>query len=406
MGVSSDLKAKIAIVAALRLHDWRSSTEFVGQKLYSRGRLRSKCRQRARAADASWRGNTKREGSGMLGRTHYNTYAHLKTWALGAAFGAAAAATFGATSPVHAADNWQAYTYWGTPNVIASRNFRKLTEEIEQASNGELKIKFNLGGTLSINAININSAVSDDIVQIATDAYYHGSIPLAGISSLPFLVHSIDDMNKLMAIVRPLAERDFAKKGVTVLGWYAYPPQVFWFRGNVSSLADVKNRKIRVTSAEQGEVIKSFGGTPVQLGSADVPAALERGIVDGILTASAGGINAWKELLKSSYGMGVNYPVSYIIVNSDRFNKLPADLQAKMREMVTKTMTAQIAELQSEDIELRKKFGTEGITMYDAKAEEMTQAENAMKPYWESWAKARGPEAVKTLQDVRKALGR
>ena len=321
-----------------------------------------------------------------------------------------AATAFAASSvapqPVRAADNWQAYTYWGTPTVVASRNFRKLTEEIEQASNGELKIKFNLGGTLGINAININSAVSDDIVQIADDAYYHGSIPIAGMSALPFLVHSIDDMNKLMSIVRPLAERDFAKKGITALGWFAYPPQVFWFRGNVSNLADVKNRKIRVTSAEQGEVIKSFGGTPVQLGSADVPAALERGIVDGILTASAGGILAWKELLKSSYGMGVNYPVGFIIVNTERFKKLPPALQTKMREMVTKTMADQTAELQREDIELRKKFGAEGITMYDVKAEEMAQAETAMKPYWETWAKARGPEAVKTLEEVRKALGR
>jgi len=171
-------------------------------------------------------------------------------------------------------------------------------------------------------------------------------------------------------------------------------------------LADVKNRKIRVTSAEQGEVIKSFGGTPVQLGSADVPAALERGIVDGILTASAGGILAWKELLKSSYGMGVNYPVGFIIVNTERFKKLPSELQTKMREMVTKTMADQTAELQREDIELRKKFGAEGITMYDAKAEEMTQAESAMKPYWDTWAKARGPEAVKVLEEVRKALGR
>ena len=33
-------------------------------------------------------------------------------------------------------------------------------------------------------------------------------------------------------------------------------------------------------------------------------------------------------------------------------------------------------------------------------------AETAMKPYWETWAKARGPEAVSTLAEVRKALGR
>jgi TRAP-type C4-dicarboxylate transport system substrate-binding protein len=330
--------------------------------------------------------------------------ARLRALFLGAAIASAGLAALPA--PAFAVDNWQAYTYWGTPNVIASRNFRKLTEEIEQISNGALKMKFNLGGTLSINAININSAVADDIVQIATDAYYHGSVPIAGISALPFLVRGVDDMNKVMTIVRPLAERDFAKKGVTVLGWYAYPPQVFWFRGNVSSLADVKNRKIRVTSAEQGEVIKSFGGTPVQLGSADVPAALERGIVDGILTASAGGINAWKELLKSSYGMGVNYPVSYIIANTERFKKLSPDLQTKIKDLVNKTMTEQTLELQREDVELRKKFGSEGITMHDVKADEMAQAEATMKPFWDTWAKSRGPEAVSTLAEVRKALGR
>jgi TRAP-type C4-dicarboxylate transport system substrate-binding protein len=308
--------------------------------------------------------------------------------------------------PARAADNWQAYTYWGTPTVVASRNFRKLTEDIEQLSAGELKIKFNLGGTLSINAININAAVSDDIVQIADDAFFHGSIPIAGLSALPFLIHGSDEMTKLMAIVRPLAERDYAKKGVTVLSYFTYPAQVFWFRGDVKSLADIKERKVRVSSGEQGEAVKSFGGTPVTLGSADVPAALERGTVDGILTASAGGILAWKELLKSSYTMGVNHPVGFIIVNTERFKKLPADMQTKIRDLAGRAMADQTAELQREDIELRKKFAAEGITMHEVKPEEMAQAEAAMKPFWESWAKARGPEAVETLAAVRKALGR
>lgn len=305
-----------------------------------------------------------------------------------------------------AAESWQAYTYWGTPNVIASKGFRKLVDDIEQASGGELKIKFNLGGTLSINAPNINAAVNDDIIQIADDAYYHGAVPIAAISALPFLVREIDDMTKLMAIVRPLAERDYAKKGITVLGHYVYPPQVFWFRGNITSLAEIKGRKIRVTSSEQGAVIKAFGGTSVQLSSAEVPAALERGIVDGILTASAGGIAAWKELLKSSYTLGVNYPVAFIITNTDRFKKLSPSLQVKMREIASRSLAEQTTELQREDIELRKKFGAEGITIVSAKPEELALAEQTSRAVWDEWAKARGPEVVQTLDQVRKALGR
>ena len=312
----------------------------------------------------------------------------------------------GHSGPAIAADNWQAYTYWGTPNVIGSKGFKKLTEDIEQASGGELKVKFNLGGTLSINATNINSAVSDDIVQIADDAFYHGAVPIAAIAALPFLVRGIDDMNKVMAIVLPLAERDYAKKGITVLGYYVYPPQVFWFRGSVGSLAEVKGRKVRITSAEQGAIVTAFGGTPVQLTSAEVPAALERGIVDGILTASAGGIAAWKELLKSSYGLGVNYPVSFIIANTERFKKLPPPVQAKIRDIVTRALAEQTAELQREDVELRKKFGAEGITMVAAKPEDLAQAEQAARTVWDDWAKARGPEAAQTLGQVRKTLGR
>jgi TRAP-type C4-dicarboxylate transport system substrate-binding protein len=304
------------------------------------------------------------------------------------------------------ADAWQAYTYWGTPTVVASKGFRKLVDDIEQASGGELKMKFNLGGTLSINAANINAAVSDDIVQMADDAFFGNTVPIAGLSSLPFLARSIDDMNKIMEIVRPLAERDYGKKGVTVLGHYIYPPQVFWFRTNVSTLDGIKGRKIRTSSAEQAAVVRSFGGTPVQLGSADVPAALERGVVDGVLTASAGGVLAWKELLKSSYTLGVNYPVSYILANTDRFKKLSPGLQAKMRDMANRSMTEQTAELQREDAELRKKFAAEGITITPAKQDELAKAEQLAREVWQDWAKTRGPEGAQTLDKVRKTLGR
>ena len=308
--------------------------------------------------------------------------------------------------PVLGADAWQAYTFWGTPTVVGSKGFRKLVDDIEQASAGEIKIKFNLGGTLGINATNINSAVSDDIVQIADDAFYQGTVPIATLPLLPLLVQNIGEMDKVMQLVWPLAERDYAKKGVTVLGYYVYPPQVFWFRGNVSSLAEIKGRKVRITSAEQGAMVKSFGGIPIQVTSAEVPAALERGVVDGVLTASAGGVAAWKDLLKSSYMMGINYHVSYIVANTARLKKLPPALQSKISDMARRHLADQTVELQREDGELRKKFASEGIVMTAAKADEMAQAEKMSKEIWQQWAKGHGQEATQLLEQVRKGLGR
>ena len=122
----------------------------------------------------------------------------------------------------------------------------------------------------------------------------------------------------------PYLEKAFEKKGVIVLGQYLYPFQVGFSSKKLTSLADIKGQKIRVTSPEQGEFIKRLGGVPVTLGAPEVPSALDRGVVDGVLTASTGGGNVWKDLLKFNYRLGINYFNSVFIVNKERFGKLTA----------------------------------------------------------------------------------
>ena len=60
------------------------------------------------------------------------------------------------------------------------------------------------------------------------------------------------------------------------------------------------------------------------LGAPEVPSALDRSVVDGVLTASTGGGNIWKDLLKFNYRLGINYFNSVVIVNKERFGKLLA----------------------------------------------------------------------------------
>ena len=55
--------------------------------------------------------------------------------------------------------------------------------------------------------------------------------------------------------------------------------------------------KLRVAQPEQGEMVRRFGGTSVTISAPEVPAALDRGVVDGIFTAGVGAV-LWKDLLK------------------------------------------------------------------------------------------------------------
>ena len=66
----------------------------------------------------------------------------------------------------------------------------------------------------------------------------------------------------------------------------------------------------------------------MSLGAAEVPSALDRGVVDGLITGTVGA-ELWKDLLKYGYLLGLNFNNAYIIANTAAFDKLTPDEQAE-----------------------------------------------------------------------------
>ena len=69
------------------------------------------------------------------------------------------------------------------------------------------------------------------------------------------------------------------------------------------------------------------------IGAAEVPSALDRGVVDGVFTASSGGGKIWRDLLKYNYRLGPNFFDGVIAVNKMAFDKLPPEAQAKLKKI-------------------------------------------------------------------------
>jgi TRAP-type C4-dicarboxylate transport system substrate-binding protein len=305
-----------------------------------------------------------------------------------------------------AAENWDLYVYNPVATVAAVKGMNVIIEQIEKETAGELKIRLHLGGSLPINTTTITQAVSDDVVQMGDDGYFLGNVPIGGVLRLPMLIRTRDEYAKAAAIVDPYLEAAFAKKGLVVLGQYLYPFQVAYSRNRLTSLADFKGQKIRVTSPEQGEFIKRLGGVPVTLGAPEVPSALDRGVVDGVLTANTGGGNTWKDLLKFNYRLGINYFNSVVIANKDRFAKLPPDVQEKIRKIVKDNMPLITAAMENEEDNLSKKFAEGGMTVTPPNAQDQDEAAKIIGPFWDEWAKSKGPDAANAVKQVRAALGR
>jgi TRAP-type transport system periplasmic protein len=305
-----------------------------------------------------------------------------------------------------AAEKWDLYVYNAVSTVAAVKGLNTVADQIEKETGGQLSIRLHLGGSLPINTTTITQAVSDDVVQMGDDGYFLGNVPIGGVLRLPMLIRTPEEYQKASAIMTPYLEKAFAKKGVIVLGQYLYPFQVAFSSKKLTALTDIKGQKIRVTSPEQGEFIKRLGGIPVTLGAPEVPSALDRGVVDGVLTANTGGGNVWKDLLKFNYRVGVNYFNSVIIVNKDRFNKLSPDVQAKVRKIVSDNMPLITQAMKDEEELLTKKFAEGGMTVTEEDPKDVDAGAKVISAYWQDWAKSKGPDAVAALKEVRAALGR
>jgi TRAP-type C4-dicarboxylate transport system substrate-binding protein len=308
--------------------------------------------------------------------------------------------------PAFAAEKWDLYVYNAVGTVAAVKGLDTAIAQIEKETGGELSIRLHLGGSLPINTTTITQAVSDDVVQMGDDGYFLGNVPIGGVLRLPMLLRTLSDYDKAAAIMNPFLVKAFEKKGLVVLGQYLYPFQVAYSSKKLTSLADFKGQKIRVTSPEQGEFIKRLGGIPQTIGAPQVPSALDRGVVDGVLTANTGGGNIWKDLLKYNYRIGINYFNSVIIANKDRFEKLSPDTQAKVRKIIAANLPLMTKAMQDEEEDLTKKFADGGMTITRESPEEIDVAVKLIAPYWEDWAKTQGPDAIAALKQVRAAIGR
>ena len=318
----------------------------------------------------------------------------------------AAALLMVASVTAHAATVWECYVYNPVATLPSVQGVVRLIDAVKQQTNGELEINLHLGGSLPIKATDITAAVGDNVVQLGDDGFATGTIPITAILRLPMLLQSYQDLDKAMAILRPHLDDAYGKRGIVVLGQYAYPFQVIWGKSKITSLADIKGLKLRVTSVEQGEFVRRFGGVSLPLGSPDVAAALDRGVVEGVFTASSGGGLTWHDLLKYRYAFPTSYVNSTIVVNREAFEKLPPATQKIVRDAAAASASWATTAMQHEEDEDTARFGKEGMVLTDPSPAEIKEATDKLRPYWDEWATKHSAEAVAILKEIRTAVGR
>ncbi|QJW83554.1 TRAP transporter substrate-binding protein DctP [Ramlibacter terrae] len=309
-----------------------------------------------------------------------------------------------ATAGAAAADNWRAYTYNAVATVTAVKGLNAMIEDVQKATQGQLQIRLNLAARCRSRPPTSRRPSATTWCRWATTPSSWAACRWAASCgcrcSCPArrLREGLDVQSEYL---RP----EFAKRNIVLLGRYIFPENVFWSKKKMTSLADIAGQKIRVVSPEQAEFIKLLGGIPVTLGTSEVAAGLDRGVIDGALTASSGYGYVWRDLLKYSYRLNVSFVDSLIMVNKDAWDKLTPDTRAKVQALVNEHTAKMTAAMLAEDKDLTAKLAAGGMVVTEPSAADLAEAERRITPYWKEWGEKR-PAAREALQKVRTAVGR
>lgn len=318
-----------------------------------------------------------------------------------------AVATIAFAAPATAAELWQAYTYLPSNVSPEFKGMEAVGRRFAQATKNEIRFRNTPGGGMPIKANDIQQAVAEDIVTFGeVTGGVVGFLPIYGLSRLPTLYANLDEMKKGSAILNEYYAKHLAAKGVEFLCEYFYPEQTIFSRKDVQSLKDIEGMKVRIASTQQSFAIKAMKGIPVSLGTPEVGPALLQGVVDGVLTATAGGGRLWMDTLKSNYRFGVSWSSGLMIVNKARYEKLSKEHRDALRTIATEECGTVTNSLVNEEDALTKGFAQKGLKVYPAKPEDFAFMSKISEPYWIETANEVGPDGVAALQRIRAALGR
>src|SRR5712691_10242321 len=158
-------------------------------------------------------------------------------------------------------------------------------EKIQQESKGALKCQIYASMQLGGSPTQLYDQVRDGIVDIvfAVPGFSAGRFPRIEVFELPFMMKDAEGTSK--ALWDYVAQNDQAEfADVRPLAFNVHGPGLFHTVGRpLNSRADLHGLKIRAPTRQSSKLIAALGGTPVGMPLPQIPEALSKGVIDGVI---------------------------------------------------------------------------------------------------------------------------
>lgn len=225
-------------------------------------------------------------------------------------------------------------TTWSLPtgyraDSFQGQNLAEFARGVEASTSGALRIELQANNShIPLNEIEASVRAGESQAGEVIMTTLVKDVPIAGADSVPFIVSSYDDAQRLWQLQRPLIERHFEKRGLRALFAVPWPPQCLYSIRPINNAEDLRGAKMRTYNATTVRIAELLGAQPVDVPMSKVAAALAEGRIDTMITSAVTGVEnkVWSSF-KYFYEINAWFPKNLTFVNEAAFAALSAAQQ-------------------------------------------------------------------------------
>lgn len=312
----------------------------------------------------------------------------------------AVAAPFIGNAQTARGQTWKVQTTWDA-GTTGYRLFEKWANAFKEKSGGELTIQPFAAKSVAADNNALFEAVKSGVLQgmMPWTLYWAGKIPATVfLSSYPMGPDQPAQWDTLFYGLGMLqmAREIYAKQGLFFVGTIQHDANIIHSKVPMSSIAEMKGKKIRLPGGMVSEVFQQFGVSTVALPGSDIFPALEKGTIDAAdfvgpaVNYDLGFHQVTKYILMGPPGnMSVYQPVDLmdLTINMGAWKRLSPKMQAFVEEQVQAYSLAQYVAIQKANTEAMAKFAAAGSSVSRLSQADVDAFRRAAIPIWFNWAK-------------------
>lgn len=304
------------------------------------------------------------------------------------------AVSLGHASAVMAQTTWKLATGYRAESFQTENIFR-FAQDVEKATAGQLRIEVHPGGTLA-KLNDVRQAVHDGKAEAGETimSSLAKDIPIAGADSVPFVVTSYSDAQRMWELQRPLIDKHFAQRGLKLLYTVPWPPQGLFANKPIRNSADFKGTKMRTYNPTTQRIAELMEAMPVDVAMVDVNKALAEGRMDNMITSAVTGVEnkVWGPI-KHYYEINAWFPKNVVFVSTKAFAALKPDQQKAVLQAASSAETRGWARSQAVMLDSTNELRAQGIKVERASSELNGDIKRLGEKFSKEWIRSVGPEA-------------